>query len=163
MKKNWLITALTLITITIIAKISTYFLLTNNEPVFPASCHYQLKYERKINGDIFENTESVTLLTTTPDKIEISIEGLSNTKNNSYHINRVIYYNVTPPKGDNLYVLKSYNTVQKHDDTIPDDFFSLQHSGFTSSIIIQIEKVKNNAYLLTTQISPLPICITKAH
>ncbi|QJU42299.1 FidL-like protein [Serratia marcescens] len=156
------ITTATFIAALFIFNAVIYILGEQRKVEFPGVCHYELSHLRKSDKGLLNINAAYTLLKKADKKGEILVEGQVVVEGTSlsYHMNRIMSFNITQENDNGLYFLEFYSVNRKSDDNTPDSLFSLMHANLTTQTLLKVEKVKDNAYLLTTQLTPLPICIS---
>jgi hypothetical protein len=149
-----------IITTLLLINAGVYFKSTQRKVELPNVCHYQINHYRDSEQGLLAVNAVYTLLKKSDKNGEISVEGQIDGQKISYHMNRVITFDFIREKENGLYLLEFSDVKRKADDNTPDAIFSMLHASMTTKMILKVEKVKDNAYLLTTQINPLAICIS---
>lgn len=146
-------------TVLLLANIAICLLSAQRQTALPTVCHYQLKHIRNSDQGIIIINAVYTFLLNSGQRGEFSVEGQVTGPEMSFHMNRVMKFNVHREKQSGIYMLEFYATERKQDDTTPDKVFNQHHASLTSRILLKVDKVKDNAYLLTSQVTPLPVCL----
>jgi len=141
--------------------ISVHYYTSKQRGKFPTTCHYLYAREVNTKKGLFNIKASYSLIKTSADKVELSIEGESEGGGDIYYMNRTLNYSLFRERNNDLYLLKFVDFKNKSDDNMPDDIFIMQNANLTANSLLQVKKMKANAYLLTSQLTPLPVCLTK--
>ncbi|MFP7609848.1 FidL-like protein [Serratia quinivorans] len=127
---------------------------------FPETCHILSSQEKILNGRIIQMNSSYTVFKTSPDHGELSFEGQLQDDTVSYHMNRTVKFTLKPLAEKDLYDLTFTSSEKKKDDNTPDALFLEWFPNSDTSMLIKINKVASNAYLLRMQHSSPGICLT---
>lgn len=149
-----------IITFIFLSIVGIYSIIKKNSSILLGTCHYQNTFEYEYENVQYTGNVDYSFILASKNSVDISIEGQVEGTGVAYHINRVVKLSIASSKGNGMYLLKHQGTTHKIDDNIPENLFAIQHASMMTSALIRVKKIKSNAYLITAQASPLPICIS---